>query len=56
MDVSGGIPAAWMPAIHAGMTKISISFSVGERTIMNHFVAQIFKLFLVGVPSISTHR
>ena len=25
----------WMPAIHAGMTKISISFSVGERKLMN---------------------
>jgi hypothetical protein len=38
MDVSGGILHTWMPAIHAGMTKISISCSVGERKIMNHFV------------------
>jgi hypothetical protein len=27
-----------MPAIHAGMTKISI---VGERKIMNHFVVRM---------------
>jgi hypothetical protein len=38
MDVSGGIRAAWMPAIHAGMTKILFSCSVGDRKIMNHFV------------------
>jgi len=30
MDVSGGIPAAWMPAIHAGMTKISIFMFCGR--------------------------
>jgi hypothetical protein len=34
MDASGRILRTWMPAIHAGMT-ISISFSVGERDIMN---------------------
>jgi hypothetical protein len=32
----------WMPAIHAGMTKLSISRSVGERKIMNHFVVAHF--------------
>jgi hypothetical protein len=39
MDVSGASCETWMPAIHAGMTKLStFSFSVGERKIMNHFV------------------
>jgi hypothetical protein len=38
MDVSGRIPRPWMPAIHASMTKFEVSFSVGERKIMNHFV------------------
>jgi len=37
-DVSGRILRAWMPAIHADMTKASISCSVGERKLMNHFV------------------
>jgi hypothetical protein len=27
-----------MPAIHAGMTNAAFSSSVGERTIMNHFL------------------
>ena len=40
MDVSGRILQTWMPAIHAWITKSSpFSFSVGERKIMNHFVA-----------------
>ena len=41
MDVSGGILAnvdAGNTAIRAGVTKTSISFSVGERKIMKHFV------------------
>jgi hypothetical protein len=38
MDVSGRIPRPWMPAIHASMTKFEVSFSVGERKIINHFV------------------
>ena len=38
MDVSGRILRTWMSAIHAGMTKISISCFVGERKIMKHFV------------------
>jgi hypothetical protein len=38
MDVSGGVLATWMPAIHAGMTKICIFMFWGERKIMNHFV------------------
>jgi hypothetical protein len=48
MDVSRGIPAAWMPAIHPGMTKILFSFSVGERKIMNHFVVKCLFRFLVA--------
>jgi hypothetical protein len=28
----------WVPAIHAGMTKLCISSSADERKIMNHFV------------------
>jgi hypothetical protein len=40
MDVSERILQTWMPAIHAGMTKISISCSLGVRKLMNHFVAQ----------------
>jgi hypothetical protein len=40
MDVSGRIPQTWMPAIHAGMTKSALSLSVGERTLMKHFVAK----------------
>jgi hypothetical protein len=28
----------WMPAIHAGMTVISVSCFVRERKIMNHFL------------------
>jgi len=28
----------WMPAIHAGKTKLAFSFSVGERKIMERFV------------------
>ena len=35
----------WMPAIHAGMTKICIFCSVGERKIMNHFV--VISMFLL---------
>jgi hypothetical protein len=35
---------AWLPAIHAGMTKIPVSVLVDERTIMNHFVAKIFSV------------
>ena len=39
IDASGRILRTWMPAIHAGMTKLSIFISfVGERKIMNHFV------------------
>ena len=38
MDVSGRILHTWMPAIHAGMTKLSIFIFCGERKIMNHFV------------------
>ena len=38
MDVSERIPRTWMPAIHAGMTVMSISCFVGERRIMDHFV------------------
>ena len=40
MDVSGRIPLTWMPAIHAGMTELTFSSSVGERKIMNHFVVK----------------
>jgi hypothetical protein len=29
MDVSGGIPATWMPAIHAGMTETCIFMLYG---------------------------
>jgi hypothetical protein len=28
----------WMPAIHAGMTKLAFSFSVGGRKSMEHFI------------------
>ena len=38
MDVSGRILRTWMPAIHAGMTRSTFSFAVGERKLMNHFV------------------
>jgi hypothetical protein len=38
MDVSGRILRAWMPAIHADMTKTPFSFSVGERKLMKRFV------------------
>ena len=37
MDVSGGILANLMPAIRAGMTKISIFMLCGQRKIMEHF-------------------
>ena len=30
MDVSGGILRIWMPAIHAGMTKLSIFMFCGR--------------------------
>jgi hypothetical protein len=35
MDVSGRILRTWIPAIHAGMTKLSILFSVDEHKLMN---------------------
>jgi hypothetical protein len=38
MDVSGRILRTWMPAIHAGMTRITIFMFCGERKIMEHFV------------------
>jgi hypothetical protein len=38
MDVSGRILRAWMPAIHAGMTKLYIFMLWGRRKLMNHFV------------------
>jgi hypothetical protein len=47
MDVSGHILWAWMPAIHAGMTKekpgmdLCVSCSVGERKNMKHFVVRL---------------
>ena len=40
MDVSGGILATWMPAIHAGMTNAFLC-SVAERKLMNHFVVKL---------------
>ena len=39
MDVSGRILHTWMPAIHAGMTKLSIH-SLWAAKIMNHFVVK----------------
>jgi hypothetical protein len=45
MHVSGRILRTWMPAIHAGMTKLSILCSVGERKIMTHFV--VTRYFLI---------
>jgi hypothetical protein len=41
MDVSGASCESKMPAIHAGMTKIRIFILLGERKLMNHFVALI---------------
>ena len=38
MDVSGCILHTWIPAIHAGKTKLSIFMFVGERKLMKHFV------------------
>jgi hypothetical protein len=38
MDVSGRILHTWMPAIHAGMTKLSIFILCGVRKSMNHSV------------------
>jgi hypothetical protein len=38
MDVSGRILRTWVPAIHAGMTMISIFMLCGERKLMKHFV------------------
>jgi hypothetical protein len=38
MDVSGRILRIWMPAIHAGMTKLLILMLCNERQLMNHFV------------------
>ena len=35
MDVSGRILRTWMPAIHAGMTKLSI-FIFCEHKLMKH--------------------
>jgi hypothetical protein len=32
----------WMPAIHAGMTKICIFMFYGERKVMNNFVVKNF--------------
>jgi hypothetical protein len=49
MDVSERILRTWIPAIHAGMTKSSFSFSVGDRKIMNHFVVVCFHFSLVAV-------
>ena len=41
MDVSGRILHTWMPAIHAGMTKLSVFMFCGVRKIMNHFVVLV---------------
>jgi hypothetical protein len=35
MDVSGRILRTWMPAIHAGMTKVCTFISAGDRKIVN---------------------
>ena len=54
MDVSGRIPLTWMPAIHAGMTELTLSFSVGERKIMNPFVVKVlFRFGLVRYLSLT---
>jgi hypothetical protein len=34
----------WMPAIRAGMTRITIFMFCGERKIMNHFLDESFEL------------
>ena len=41
MDVSEAVILhTWMPAIHAGMTKLSIFMFCGRALIMNHFVVE----------------
>jgi len=48
MDVSGRIPLTWMPAIHAGMTKLTIFILWASGKIMNHFVVKsLFRFGLV---------
>ena len=41
-----------MPAIHAGMTVIAFSFSVGERKIMNHFVVRVYFSNTISVTNV----
>jgi hypothetical protein len=42
MDISERILRAWMPAIHAGMTKLSIFMFCGEREITESFARGCF--------------
>ncbi|HSF58929.1 MAG TPA: hypothetical protein VLD83_12725 [Candidatus Binatia bacterium] len=37
MDVSGRILRTWMPAIHAGMTKLCIRMCCSQFKLMNRF-------------------
>jgi hypothetical protein len=46
MDVSGRILRAWIPAIHAGMTKTVFSRCVCERDLMNRFMVIAFFFWL----------
>jgi hypothetical protein len=44
MDVSGGIPRIWIPAIHAGMTGSSLSCFVDKQKFMKPFVVKYLSL------------
>jgi hypothetical protein len=52
MDVFGRILRAWMPAIHAGMTKLSIFMFCGRAQANETLRGEIFWLILVGGPPI----